>query len=288
MTKPRICLVSPSHPCCNPRLVKEADALHEAGFAVHAVVTRYLPALDALDRAVFAGAGWTHSVVDVTRPMTRLRHKFLQRFSRRRLAEASSPTARLAALAHAPVSDDLVRAAGRVPADLYLGHVLAALPAVVAVAARRRTLAGFDAEDFHTAELPDTPGNAIELKARRCLEQTLLPSCAHFTAAAPLIAEAYRTSYGFTAVPVLNVFPRRLAPAAGTAPAPGRRPTLYWFSQTVGPDRGLESLMDALGCMRTVCDVHLRGMPAPDYVETLTRQAQASGFRGRLEFQKAA
>jgi glycosyltransferase involved in cell wall biosynthesis len=285
MTKPRICLVSSSHPCSNPRLIKEADALHEAGFSVHAVLTRYLPALDGLDREVFAHAGWTHSVVDITRPLTRLRHKFLQTFARRRLAGAVSPSAGLAALAHAPLGRDLAHTASQVPADLYLGHVLAALPAVVAVAERRRVKAGFDAEDFHTEELPATPENAIELKARRVLEQALLPRCAHLTAASPLIAEAYRTRYGLTAVPVLNVFPRRLAPAAGTKPvAPDQRPTLYWFSQTIGPERGLEALIDLLAHLRTVCDVHLRGLPAPGFPEALRRRAQAAGWRGRLEF----
>ena len=33
----RICLVTTGQPACNPRLVKEADALVDAGFDVHVV-----------------------------------------------------------------------------------------------------------------------------------------------------------------------------------------------------------------------------------------------------------
>jgi len=33
----RVCLVTTGQPACNPRLVKEADALAEAGFDVHVV-----------------------------------------------------------------------------------------------------------------------------------------------------------------------------------------------------------------------------------------------------------
>lgn len=33
----RVCLVTTGQPACNPRLVKEADALIDAGFDVHVV-----------------------------------------------------------------------------------------------------------------------------------------------------------------------------------------------------------------------------------------------------------
>ena len=288
MTGPRVCLVSPSHPCCNPRLVKEADALHEAGFSVHAVVTRYMPTLDALDRSVYARAGWSHTVVDISGRAARLRHKLAGILARRRFARTAAPSARLAALAHAPHYRDLARAALRVPADLYLGHVLAALPAVVEAGAGRRARIGFDAEDFHSEELEDTPENQAELRARRVLEKALLPRCNHLTASSPLIAHAYRETCGVEAATVHNVFQLRFAPAFPVAPRNTERPTLYWFSQTIGPGRGLEPLFSVLGRLDTVCDVHLRGLAAPGFPEALAACARNAAFRGRLEFHDLA
>ena len=39
--KSRICLVTPGQPSTNPRLVKEADALCEAGYDVQVVACKY-------------------------------------------------------------------------------------------------------------------------------------------------------------------------------------------------------------------------------------------------------
>jgi glycosyltransferase involved in cell wall biosynthesis len=46
-------------------------------------------------------------------------------------------------------------------------------------------------------------------------------------------------------------------------------PSLIWFSQTIGPGRGLEALIEALGLLDLPVEVHLRGTPRPGYVEGL-------------------
>ena len=48
----RICLVSPGHLSSNPRLVKEADALHEAGYAVRVVAGDVTPSVRHLDNTI--------------------------------------------------------------------------------------------------------------------------------------------------------------------------------------------------------------------------------------------
>src|SRR5262245_34217851 len=58
MTAKRICLVSPGHLASNPRLVKEADALHEAGYEVRVVVGDVTPAVRPLDATILARATW--------------------------------------------------------------------------------------------------------------------------------------------------------------------------------------------------------------------------------------
>ena len=73
------------------------------------------------------------------------------------------------------------------------------------------------------------------------IESRWLPGCAYMTAVSPGIADAYVENYG-VAQPhvVLNVFPKSHAPSGATPRGTARPgPSLYWFSQTIGPDRGL-------------------------------------------------
>ena len=60
-----ICIVSPGNLASNPRLLKEADALHGAGYAVTAVVCRYTEELRPFDEAIAAEVPW--KVVSVRR-----------------------------------------------------------------------------------------------------------------------------------------------------------------------------------------------------------------------------
>src|SRR6187402_1609576 len=61
-----VCIVSPGNLASNPRVLKEADALHEAGHAVTAVVCDYTEALRPFDDEIAARVPW--KVVRVTRP----------------------------------------------------------------------------------------------------------------------------------------------------------------------------------------------------------------------------
>ena len=54
MKAKRICLVSPQHLASNPRLVKEADALHEAGIAVRVIAGDATPGVRPLDETILA------------------------------------------------------------------------------------------------------------------------------------------------------------------------------------------------------------------------------------------
>ena len=102
------------------------------------------------------------------------------------------------------------------PADLYIAHYTASLPAAAAAADYHRSLFSFDAEDFHLGEF--VTGDPAR-RAVRIVEKTLLSRCAYITAASPRIAEAYANTYGITApTVVLNVFPRSHAPIAQHRP----------------------------------------------------------------------
>ena len=54
-----VCIVSPGNLASNPRVLKEADALHGAGYDVTAVVCDYNAALRQADDDIEAAAPWT-------------------------------------------------------------------------------------------------------------------------------------------------------------------------------------------------------------------------------------
>lgn len=282
MNPPRLCLVTPSHVASNPRLVKEADALQAAGYAVHVVAHRYFSTLDQDDAAIYAGAKWTHSVVDSTTGLTSYSSKFRRRLLRIALRRGLPLNPRRAGNAHHHAIEALATVAMRTGAQLYIGHCLAGLAAAAIAARRTGALYGFDAEDFHRAETDFVEQDPQEQAIVTALEEAYLPGCRHFTAASPLIGQAYAGSCGIT-LPntVLNVFPLSESP-----PAPVRRPRpttehparIYWFSQTIGPGRGLEEILPVLAAMRTPVELHLRGFISPEYRKLLNQAASQAGL----------
>ena len=107
----RICLVSPSHVASNPRLVKEADALHAAGYEVHVVAGWYYPPLDKYDLEIYERATWDRTVVySMTGPRVLLA-KVLQRYARRRIRQGRRVSIVTAARAQHPATLLLAQAA---------------------------------------------------------------------------------------------------------------------------------------------------------------------------------
>lgn len=295
MTQRRICLVSPGHVASNPRLVKEADALQAAGFQVRVVAGNYMAAIQPLDQTILSEAAWSYKLVDLGTKAGYLSRRVLQEGAKKVASIGWLPHLSVATWAHSPVSWRLARAAMAEPADLYIAHCLAALPAAAIAAQQHQAPLGFDAEDFHMGELTPDASAQCELRVRDYIERTLLPRCRHLTAASPLIAEAYRQRYGVKMQPILNVFPLSDAPPSvdwhvnpssqtSSKQHDGTEPSLYWFSQTIGPGRGLESIIRAMGTMRVPARLYLRGLISDDYETSLRRLAAVVGMGDRLEF----
>jgi glycosyltransferase involved in cell wall biosynthesis len=280
MTRPsplHVCLVTPGHLSTNPRLVKEADALAAAGCAISIVSARFIPWADEAD-SEFASRHWTVRRVAFGPIAGRARH-VAQSLRRRAGLLAYKLLGCCAEIAFHPVIPTLTRAACAVPADLYIAHNLAALPAACRAAQRHGARLGFDAEDFHSGELNDTPENALPLRLTRDIERRYLSRCDYLTAASPGIARAYADAYGVKEpVVIFNVFPKSDAPGAPTPRGTAQpSPSLYWFSQTIGPDRGLETVVEAIGLSRSRPTLFLRGNPSPGYPSQLSALAAKCG-----------
>src|SRR5215475_1795690 len=244
----KVCIVSSGNLASNPRLLKEADALHEAGHAVTAVVCDYTAALRGFDDAIAAKVPWT--VVRVPRPSWEPYLHGISKLGARILSGAGlGVPVSLAANAYGGPAQALRHAMRDMPADLYIAHYVPALPAAAFAARRHGGMLGYDAEDFHAGEGTGGAGEDFRMAMVRVIERACLSRCTHVTAASPLIGEAYKALYGVSSTTVLNVFPLEMM-TTGAKPCAGRPDdgTLkaYWFSQTVGLDRGLQAFLKAM------------------------------------------
>ncbi len=275
----RICVVTAGHLSTCPRMLKAADALAEAGHRVRVVSTRFADWATSADEDVLGRrpGKWAWAVVDYawrTAPGAYLRSGLRFRASRC-LAAALGPRAvppAVAARAYGRVHPELVRRAAAEPADFLYGGG-GALASTLLAAKRLRVPYALDLEDFHSAEQDDSPHARLAHALAERIERAVLPGAAFLSAASAAIAQAYADTYGLRPVVINNTFPLPPAPP-DLRPSPGDRLRLYWFSQTVGPNRGLEDVVRAVGLADIAAELHLRGRAIPEYLDGLIRLAQ--------------
>jgi len=167
--------------------------------------------------------------------------------------------------------DELVSAIASEPADFVYGGTTGALAAVASGARRLGVRFGLDLEDFHSAEQAGE-GSALAHALAERIESDVLPEATFLTAGSPMIADAYWAKYNVRPAPIHNTFSINFAESSSR-----RRPLrLYWFSQTLGPGRGLGDVIAAVGRCGITAELHLRARPIQAYAEGLAR------FQARL------
>lgn len=272
--------------------MKEADCLARAGYSVSVITARYSSwGIEADSSCCSAQWQWAASLpFGPLAPLrTRLRHAWVQACARL-LWKLGFRHHRVATAAWHPLTGDLIRAAQACKADLYIAHYPAALPAAALAARTQQAKYAFDAEDFHLGDPPEHPRFHTQRALTRAIESRWLPGACFTTAASPGIARAYASSYGIPLPTVVrNMFPLAQAPAGPTpcgSVQPG--PTVYWFSQTIGPDRGLECAIQALALARCRPHLHLRGFISSSYRDQLLTMARQLGVEQLLHLHPPA
>lgn len=278
---PTVCIVTPGPLGSSPRVVKEAHALIDAGYRVKVVATRTVAVVEPRDAAILARAPFEVERIDL-RARWRWR---LRRVGQEAMRALHATTGAAAHRAFSAAAGALTAAACRTRADLFIAHYPAALPAAARAARRHGARYAYDAEDFHPGDWPDTPAHARDRALLDDIERRFLPGCAYVSAASPQIADAYAETYAIARpCVVLNVFPRAEAPRmrekSNRPAAPG--PSLYWFSQAIGPDRGLECAVRAIARAGARPHLYLRGNVVSGYGATLARLADDCGVADRL------
>src|SRR5471032_1364888 len=278
----RVCIVGSGSLSSNPRLLKEADALQAAGYDVTAVACDYTDALRSADDEIAANVPWR--VKRVSRPaLGRYTSKMAWQLARLLNGMNMALPVALATEAYGGPARALKRAASAVVADLYIAHYVPSLPAAAAAALRHGGMLAFDAEDFHSGEGTGGPEADLRMAMVRRIEGAALPSCAYVTAASPMIGRAYAEQYGIPSPStILNVFPSSMAPSASGNPATGAL-RAYWFSQTIGLDRGLQSFIHAMAHARTFVTLDIRGSNRWGHGDALLALARELGIGDRIK-----
>jgi glycosyltransferase involved in cell wall biosynthesis len=178
----------------------------------------------------------------------------------------------LAARAFSRVHSELVRAALGDPTDLFYGGTTGGLAATAEAARCAKVPYAVDLEDFYSAEHNGTPAGALANELAERIERSVLPGAAFITTASSAIGAAYKDKYGVSPAVVNNTFPLPSVEPRRQASS-GEVLKLYWFSQTVGPGRGLEDVIKATGLAGISAELHLRGRAVPKYVAILRRLA---------------
>ena len=267
----KICIITPGTIASNPRVVKEAEALSGAGYKVHLIYTRHVPYLIDTDQEILEShPTWTYDFLDWAGKG--LIPRFIKLISGLKRRAASLLLAKdLYTHSNMPFLSNRfylwqLKKAIDSNADLYIAHYPESISVAANAAKINKALFAFDAEDYHRGEnLP-----AVVIKMISLNEDTFLPKANYITAASALIAEAYQGLYpSIPVVPVENMFPVKNQPVFKNLDSNVFK--FFWFSQTIGPQRGLEEFIRILGgCSDGQVQLTLLGNVAAEYKASLT------------------
>jgi glycosyltransferase involved in cell wall biosynthesis len=267
----RICVITAGHPSTCPRMVKVADALHDAGHQVRFVSARFVPWAVETDRSLRNRRAYRFVEVSFEREHLAYWLSGLRQKVARRLARTALPLpSRAVVWAHARYHSELLAAALAEPADLYYGGTSGGLAAAAFAAQSTASRYALDLEDYHEGEQPDDgAGKLINALAGRVVGQ-LIHGASLVTAASDAISDAYGARYGARPLTIHNTFPLP-AKTPSLTPSAGPGLVLGWFSQTIGRGRGLELAIRAMGRAGLPGRLELRGRPMEGYLAELSR-----------------
>ncbi len=147
------------------------------------------------------------------------------------------------------------------------GHNPAALPVVVKAAKVLQCKCSFDAEDYHRGEFVNTDHPYRKLITK--LEDKYLVQLDNFITSSPLINKEYKKNYpGLNPTCILNVFSKNNE--AFYLRKEDSLLKLVWFSQIIGLDRGLQSVIKGINKITSISiQFDIVGLGHPDTIKSL-------------------
>ena len=257
-----VCFITPGHISSNPRLVKEAIALDQAGYQIHIIFIQNMEFLIEFDFIILNNnPNWTYSILDNVnlsfyKKILKSTRTLVEKIAIFSVKKKLIPF--LQKLAINKYYYWQLREAIKIKSALYIAHNLGALPVAVIAAKRNRTKCGFDAEDFHRNEISDDHTD-YDVIIKKLIEDKYITQVCYLTAASPLISSAYHALYpSLNPIVINNVFEIKNQPNLMLNSSPVLK--LFWFSQTIGKDRGLEDVINAMNIINNpLIELHLLG-----------------------------
>ena len=244
-------------------MVKEAGTLANAGYAVTVLTVRNHPAAEQLDLELMKSASFSRVTVDAL-PQPGVRSFFLrlETWIARKLAERFDLESFLA-LGPARA---LLRMARSIPSDLTIVHNEIPHWIGTKLLETGRKVAA-DIEDWHSEDLLPQARRGRPTRALRQVERTLLHKAVYCSTTSEALADGLNRRYGgMRAVVITNSFPLQTNPRQARA---GEIPSFFWFSQTIGPGRGLEQFFLAWATSSRPSRVVLLGEAQGNYASKL-------------------
>lgn len=282
MKSGRILILSSSHLCRNPRVLKEATSLGLAGYDVTVVSVSTHARFERVDRELMQGLPFQRQTIDYAAGDRRTRLRYFVQRSGTWAARLLCSRLKLELAQSLGPATALLRRARAFPADLTIVHT--EIPVWVAqflIRDGRRVAA--DIEDWYSEDLLFADRRTRPLRLLHAAERFVLNHCVYASATSVSMAAALADTYGCKSPLVIrNTFP--LQPRARPDRPAGREsPAFIWFSQTIGPGRGLELFLAAWARTQNPSRVYLLGDERPGYPQSLLDRLPAE-HRTRVHF----
>lgn len=254
----KIVLLTASHLSSCPRLLKEADLLYKNGAEIHIVYLNSLTLLEEVDDAIqIKHAKWNFYPIYWKGKKSKKLNVFISKFIFKLNKYLSFNSDYIQSTSKA-----LMDATLNIKADLYIAHHPSLLPAAAKAAKKYNAKFIYDIEDafpfVEEGSFLSNPNTIIVNTEKKYLKEAAL-----LTTASPLYANLYKSLYELTLEPInlLNVFNvKHNEPFEFKDRKDLSKTSLYWFSQTVGLNRGLQDVFNAINELDpSKYELHIRG-----------------------------
>lgn len=260
----RILILIEAHLCTSPRAVKEADTLSSVGHKVSLSGGWTRESFVERDLLLARGKKWQFTpLVNYCSQSVRSRSRFYLARARARLArERYLLTGAFTPALLGYNATAMLKVALQEQADLTIVHSESGLW-IGSQLLNRGMRVGVDFEDWFSEDLLPEDRRTRPTEQIKLLERRLANDCPYRLTTSHALADELSKAYNAPKPTVVyNVFPfgdRKSIDGKICDRRDLSVTSIHWFSQTIGPGRGLETLFKSLSFLSPPMEIHLRG-----------------------------
>ncbi len=279
----KISILIGGHLCTAPRPQKEADALAAGGHQVTVRGFWFDPELIQRDHLILAEKKWQFAPILDFQP----NHK-INNFKVRLQAKIAKEKYQRFSIFSPDLlgygATAMLQVACQTQADLTIVHSEVGLW-VGNQLLNKGFRVGVDFEDWFSEDLLPSIRATRPISQLKILERRLAKDCIYCLTTSHALAAAFSEAYQVPKPTVIyNTFAakeRFYIDGKTLDKINSKLSSLHWFSQTIGPGRGLEILFQALPYLQTPVEVHLRGY-YPETSQQWLQQQVTNEWRDRI------